>query len=330
MKKEIKELRSYHIAAIILMRYIDGIEITESQSTYYDMLVTEKATGLRFGIEVKFSSFENTKEYQEYIQSLLNIDVNDENNRIPILIMAVNEIQETAKIGFVVGWKFNKAYIYKKPSFVEVTKNSTNKIIDTIKSMDQTIRLLSKQGFKIKKTIDIRCRYHQNNPCQGKIVYLRDFTEQYKMQQKKVVDERERFNRLLNGIPEEEYPSDFLDQTILEMVKQEFHDSSIKSELILFSPELRDLQVLSQNKRSLAEFRIFPNISDLPLEVKQLLDGISIVDFTLELFTVCDIDHVAFENKIFCLSKPFDGWLAIYNSYKEKLSTLHNPSEFFI
>jgi len=84
-------MRSYQIAAIILLRYIDGIEISESQYPYYDLLVTDKTTGLKFGIEVKFSNFERTQEYQSYIQTLSDIDLNDENNRIPILIMAVNE-----------------------------------------------------------------------------------------------------------------------------------------------------------------------------------------------------------------------------------------------
>ena len=330
MKKEIKEMRSYQIAAIILLRYIDGIEISESQYPYYDLLVTDKTTGLKFGIEVKFSNFERTQEYQSYIQTLSDIDLNDENNRIPILIMAVNETKETAKISFVMGWRFDKAYIYEKPSFIEVTKENSGKILDVIKSMDQTIRLLSNQGLKIKKTINITCRGRHGIPCQGLIVYLRDFTDQYKMHQKVIINERERFERLFSGIPEEEYPSDILDQAILEMVRQEFPNSSIKSELILFSSELHDLQVLSQSKRSLVEFRIVPDISDLPPQVNRLLGGISSVDFTLELFTVNHIDYMAFENKRFSLSKSFEGWLEIYNSYKEKLSTLHNPSEFLI
>ena len=329
MKKEIKKMRSYQIAAIILMRYINGIEITESQCIYYDLLVTDKTTGLRFGIEVKFSNFEKTKEYQLYIQSLKSIDFDDEDNRIPILIMAVNEIQETAKIGFVMGWKFNKAYIYEKPSFIEVTEKSSEKILDAIKSMDQTIRLLSNQGLKVKKTINITCIGHHDIPCHGKIVYLRDFTKQYTMHQKEIIDERERFDRLLYGIPEEEYPSDILDQAILEMVQKEFPDSSTKSELILFSSGLRDLQVILQSKCSLVEFQIFPDISDLPPQVNQLLVGISSIVFTLELFTNRN-DYMTFENKRFSLSKSFEGWLEMYNSYKEKLSTLHNPSEFFI
>ena len=329
MKKEIKEMRSYQIAAIILLRYIDGIEISESQYPYYDLLVTDKTTGLKFGIEVKFSNFERTQEYQSYIQTLSDIDLNDENNRIPILIMAVNETKETAKIGFVMGWRFDKAYIYEKPSFIEVTKENSGKILDVIKSMDQTIRLLSNQGLKIKKQLILHAEDAMEFPVKL-IVYLRDFTDQYKMHQKVIINERERFERLFSGIPEEEYPSDILDQAILEMVRQEFPNSSIKSELILFSSELHDLQVLSQSKRSLVEFRIVPDISDLPPQVNRLLGGISSVDFTLELFTVNHIDYMAFENKRFSLSKSFEGWLEIYNSYKEKLSTLHNPSEFLI
>ena len=38
-------MRSYQIAAIILLRYIDGIEISESQYPYYDLLVTDRQLG---------------------------------------------------------------------------------------------------------------------------------------------------------------------------------------------------------------------------------------------------------------------------------------------
>jgi hypothetical protein len=330
MKKEIKEMRSYQIAAIILLRYIDGIEISESQYPYYDLLVTDKTTGLRFGIEVKFSSFERTQEYRSYIQTLSRINLNDENNRIPILIMAVNESKETAKVGFVMGWRFDKAYIYEKPSFIEVTKENSEKILDIIKAMDQTIRLLSNQGLKIKKTINITCKGYHGIPCRGQIVYLRDFTDQYKMYQKVIINERERFERLFYGIPEEEYPSDILDQAIIEMVQQEFPNSSIKSDLLLFSSELRDLQVLSQSKLSLVKFQIIPDVLDLSPEIYELLGATSSIDFNLELFTVSRIDYTTFGNIKFSLSKSSEEWLEMYNNYKGKLSTLHNPSEFFI
>lgn len=56
----------------------------------------------------------------------------------------------------------------------------------------------------------------------------------------------------------------------------------------------------------------------------------SSVDFTLELFTESRIDYMTFENKRFSLSKSFEGWLEMYNNYKRRLSTLHNPSEFLI
>ena len=150
------------------------------------------------------------------------------------------------------------------------------------------------------------------------------------MHQIVIINERERFERLFSGIPEEEYPSDILDQTIIEMVQQEFPNSSIESKLILFSSELCDLQVLSRSKRSLVEFHIVPDVSDFSPEVYKLLDGMSSVDFTLELFTESRIDYMTFENKRFSLSKSFEGWLEMYNNYKRRLSTLHNPSEFLI
>ena len=55
------------------------------------------------------------------------------------------------------------------------------------------------------------------------------------MKPKEVVDEREKYNRLLTGVPEDEYPNDFLDNSIFSMVQQQFPDAQMKSSMMLFS-----------------------------------------------------------------------------------------------
>ena len=50
--------------------------------------------------------------------------------------------------------------------------------------------------------------------CNAEMVYLRDFTPDYKMNPKPVESYLERFQRNLNGQPQDEYPHDLLDDKI--------------------------------------------------------------------------------------------------------------------
>lgn len=211
-----KDIRMLQIAAMILYRNVPNITLVQSNDNAYDILCSSTIDELRFGINVVSSSFSTSNTYEHYLNYLDSIDYSDKNYRIPILLMAVNESTETAMIGIQVGWRFGRPIVFKKPTMRSVTQENADKIINSVKMMDNTIRMLSEHGMKIVKTIAVESIQHNGRAHHAKIVYLRDFTEQYKMKQKIVVDEREKFNRLFNGIPEDEYPNDFLDDSILE------------------------------------------------------------------------------------------------------------------
>ena len=139
------------------------------------------------------------------------------------------------------------------------------------------------------------------------------------MKPKEVVDEREKFSRILKGVPEDEYPNDFLDDLILSMIRQQFPRASMESKLMLFSSELRDIQQLSKCIRLDAEMFVEPNLADIPNIALQLFNGIDFIHF-----------KSAFKYMSLRKTEPLDGWLNTYNEYTKVLKTLHSPTEFFI
>ena len=330
MKNDLKRIRAIQIAAIALTKALPMIRFEQTNGSLFDILATIPSDGLRFGINVVASSFSDTDSYETYLDYLNTVDYSERDNRLPIVIVSVNESSESAKIGIQIGWKFGRPVVFKKPSMVNLTKDNANKIMDAIKMMDETIRILSAHGMKIIKTINISKTEPNGMTHQAKIVYMRDFTDEYKMKPKEIVDEREKFNRLLTGVPEDEYPNDLLDNSILSMVQQQFPDAQMKSSMMLFSSDLRDIQRLSQSTILEAQMYIEPEINEHYAAVLPLLEGIKLVHFEVSIFIEIPICQPFFENLSFAKTVPFNGWLNTYNNYSKALKTLHSPTDFFI
>lgn len=331
MNQQIKEIRTYQIAAISILRYLRGCRIEQVQSPYFDFLVTFDESNLVFGVEVKNSGFQRTSHFQDYLRILEGINVTESENKIPVLLAAVNEEDESVKIGFLLAWQFGKARIYKKPAMVDLNTGNADKILDFVKSMDETIRLLSVHGMKVVKRIKVEHQEGNGRLSFADVVYLRDFTQEYKMHQKEVVDERERMERILHGIPQNEYPDDELDEAIFEKIKDRFPGSRKISDLMLFSTELRNLQLLSRSLCRSFTFSVEPelNMNNAPFVV-QMMNGLDTVRFNVDVFVDVPMDVRFFENQFFEITKPLNGWMNTYKWFSDAVGTLSSPREFFI
>lgn len=331
MNQQIKEIRTYQIAAIAILRNLHGCRIEQVQSQYFDFLVTYEETSLVFGVEVKNSGFLRTKHFQDYLRTLEGINVTERENRIPILLAAVNEEDESVKIGFLMAWQFGKAKIYRKPAMVDLNSSNADKILDFVKSMDETIRILSEHGMKVVKRIRVEHQEANGRLLFGMAEYLRDFTEDYRMHQKEVVDVRERMERLIKGTPQNEYPDDELDRVIFDKIQERFPGSSKISDLLLFSSELRDLQLLSRSKRRSFTFSIEPEIdgNNAPF-VAELMNGVDIVRFSVDVFIDAPMDMHVFDNQSFEIVRPLDGWMNTYKWFSDAVKTMSSPRELFM
>lgn len=329
MRQDVKEIRTMQIACSFLLRNIPNLKLEQVFSNYYDVVATEMETGIRFGIYITSSFFSRSENYARYLNNLKSINLENENNRLPIIIVAVNEKAETAMFGVQFGWKRGKAIIYTKPSMRKISSENTAILMDIIKSMDETIRVLSEESIKVVKKIHLEKRtgllVHR-----AEIVYLRDFTQEYKMYQKEVVDERERFERSTYGRPQIKYPEDFLDEIIYNAVLKEYPDARKSNSLLLFSTNLGELQEYSRYTKLTSYIRVKPDIDVLPQELLPILEGVKLLCISQDLFVNFPPDVDNFKNSNFEIAIPFKTWLNSYIELKSKLTSIHSPTEFFI
>lgn len=201
MKKEIKDTLRIRIAANILYRINQGFQLERINSDIYDFTALSPMDGLRFAIKVGSSTFTESVAFSEYVDLLSSRSFEEDDEQIPIVLMCVNESTEEARMGFVVGWKFFNPVIYKKVAFQTVNGQNWTAFVDNVKAMDSVIRLLSENTISVVKRIWINEIDQGGRHHGAEIIYLRKFTNNYKMQQKEVSDEKERFDRILHGIP---------------------------------------------------------------------------------------------------------------------------------
>lgn len=329
-KVEYKNWRTVQIAASILYKYYKNVTITQYSSSLFDLIVQDQETGLSFAVKVKNSKFEESNAYQSYIDEILKLQQNDGNAHVPLLLMLVNEVEESARIGFQIAWIHDKVVICKKVSMLSVNQANMLKVLDHIKAMDDTIRILSTYGMKIVKNIELIFNDSNSTPHFAKMVYLRDFTERYKMYNRVVRDERERFERLVNEVPEGDYPEDELDKYIKKAVCEKYPDSQFKSSTMILSTELRDLQQLSKYPfRSKASFVIVPDVNSMDNVVISALSGMSMPSFSLDIFVSSSVGNSYFQDLSFKCRLPVEGLPKKFEDLNNAKKTLHSPTEFF-
>ena len=328
--KEQKEWRMVQIAATLLYRYFGNISIESSANPIYDLLVKyNDGTDLRFGVNVKSSTFVSSKTYDDIIARLAKENFSNEGSNVPVLLLCVNESQETARFAFQIGWRYGRPRIYKDVELRTLNKANAEKCLEIIKSMDDVIRVLSANDMNVCKKITISKTFGEIQE-HADILYLRKLSPNYKMRQKEIVTQKESFDRLLHGIPEEEYPSDLLDESIFKAIQARYPDAKCRSKTILLSAELKDLQFYEGSHMSNVYVRITPDVSTIPQGLLGVLNGIEAITIQLQVFVMGIFNVKAFDNEGFTISLPFEGWMNAYMQLKEQMNSLHNISDYFI
>lgn len=328
--KDQKGWRMVQIAATLLYRYFGNISIESSLNPIYDLLVKyNDGTKLQFGVNVKSSTFVNSKTYEDLITGLARESFSNEGSKVPVILLCVNESQETARFAFQIGWRYGRPRIYKDVELRTLNKANAEKCLEIIKSMDDVIRVLSANDMNVCKKISISKTFGQIHE-HADILYLRRFSPNYKMRQKEIVTQKESFERLLHGIPEEEYPSDLLDETIFKAIQNSYPDAECRSKTILLSTELKDLQYYEGSHMSNVYVRIMPDISTIPQGLLGILNGIEAITVQLQIFVMGLFNVEAFDNECYSVNMPFEGWMNSYMQIKEQMSSLHDISDYFI
>ena len=319
-------LAGINIAEYEIIKNCGEVLIEKKPTALYDWLVKDNAQGLFWGVCVVSHTFTRMKAYEEYLDVLYQTDFYNERNRVPIVMLAVHQSTRRVTFGFQVVWHHGKATIYNNVKFRELTYRSWGSALDNLLSMDDVIRVLNQNNLriikhlKVSKTVDGE-RYFAD------VIYLRSLTRDYRMADKEVVDQKEQFNRFVFGIPENEYPSDELDEWIEEIIGAKYQIEKKKSSLLLFTTELRDLQVYRTNYHRIDVLLLFEldlnDLSQVPTGAYvSIRSGLEIycTNSLVEGVFGCDVPPKLFS---------WNEWVEKYAEIKKMLSTYSVLSSVF-
>ena len=331
MKASDIEWRIEQIACTILYRCFDNISIDKTPDWgLLDLLVRfNDGTDLKFGVIVK-KAFDNLPNSIDRLVNMLNkVDYTQAVNQIPIVLLAVDEPTESAKIAFLVGWRFGKPRIYKNFELRNLNQKTADICLQIIKSMDDVIRILSVDDLNVLKKITFSKKLADNRVQQAEVLYLRKLSSTYRMSQKEVVEEKERFERLLKGTPEEDYPQDELDELILESVKKQFKNAKVRSKLMLLSTELDDLQSYRDVHCVHTNLLVSPDLTSLPEIALSMLDGLELFSVGIDIFVENIFYQEAFDGVSFEKEEPLEGWLKKVTEWNRLKGTMRSITEYF-
>jgi hypothetical protein len=252
------------IAALKLYRVLPNVKVAFADNELFDLLITDEFDRFTFAAKVGSTKMFDTDEYKGFIAKVGSLKI--DSIKYPIIAISVNETTEDVKIGILTSIRFNSIRIVNKPMMVSITQENALILYDNVKAMDSVIRNLHSTNWGVIKNyaINIQCKDRRLDTAH--VIYLRPFSNNYKMKQVKISNEKEKFKRLFFGIPEEEYPSDIFDAVIDKGLKQLYPDAQIskKSSLLLFNTELDDLkvQISTYAKPIDLEFIIEPNVDE--------------------------------------------------------------------
>lgn len=324
------EWRIEQIAITILYRNFRNITISQTQAGICDFIVSyNDGTGLRFGVFVKKDSHLFSECHQHIIQKLEQANLFLEENKMPVIALYIDEFTETAKIAFLVGWRFGEPHIYRDFELRNLNEKSADICLQIIKSMDRVIRLLSSDDLNVLKRITFGKKISDGRIQHAEILYLRKLTLNYKMKQNKVVDERQRLERLIKGTPEVEYPKDDLDRMIFESIDNKFIGAKVKSSLLLFSTELEDLQHYKKLHCHHTTLLISPNTNNLSIIEMSMLNGLDLFSVNLDVYVENMFYCNAFDSVSFEKEEPLEGWLTKLKEWKMMKETMRPISLFF-
>lgn len=127
----------------------------------------------------------------------------------------------------------------------------------------KTIKMLDFQDWKIMKELNIvsQTSYDQEIVI-GVIAYLRNIHKDYYL---KNDPEPNEFLRLLNYPKQELFPQDYLDEIILNSIKDKYPKSFVRNTEISFDSDEEKIKIITQVPKHTARFEVRPNFSQVDL-----------------------------------------------------------------
>lgn len=306
------EMLRIRIAAMKFYGNIPNIRIEIIGSDYWDLLITFINEDLKFAVKVGGSTFTNSNSYNKYVDFLRRQYASAD--QIPIIVACVNESTEEMSVGFILRWKLNQVVLYSKPGLAALTPRTSTILKDNVMSMDNTIRILDNNNLCVKKHVIIRGVFPTDPYCDIHLIYLRKFSENYRMKEVRISSDLERFHRYLQDIPQNEYPEDEFDNYIKSSIRENWPDASLRivnSQFIL-NVDLRELHNSLSNypSQSRLNFLIEPAVEEMEIPFEHVFRAYK-WNFTLYYSQTID-ESLLCEDTIICRI-PMINWESFYS-----------------
>lgn len=318
-KNDLKEWRAEQIASVLIYRYCEGIKIEKSDNPLFDLLVTSIDNEPILAIEVGGKYVEGAQTYSHYIDTLKKSIYSLDAPRYPIASMWVNEEMETANIAFLYIIERYGPIFVSTPDYISVDEVNMPKFLDRAKAkLENKINVLDSHNWKFVKKLNITKDIAGQGEVLGTIVYLRDFSPNYK-------------------IDDNKYPHDELDTIILEFAKSNFKWIGGEENILIETAELKKLMEYKNYHSVEAEIRIIPDTSVIPNEFLKFINGIELKKFNIEIYCLLPNETQAFGNsgmtKVLRVSDKMEKflpkWITKLSELNKMLSSMHPVSEIW-
>lgn len=164
------------------------------------------------------------------------------------------------QFGLLVWWEFNRAFVNRSIAWKNISDENIELLTCHVRAVHNYIRVLPEKLLRVKKTIKLNHRDFYGD----EIIYFRQFTDGYRMRTSSHLTDEERRNRLITGTPEEEYPSDVLDELIFQTIAKEFPEAEKQTSLLLFDTDLLKMRNRTGEKIESLTIYVLTSTSSCP------------------------------------------------------------------
>lgn len=323
MRENIDKIREINLVGAALLQLDADLKLKVAVSSSIDLLVELPVDGSRFAILTWPSRDFQSKEFADAIVTI-------ENNLeliegLPLYVASYDEVKGLM-IELLVKWDFGESIINWNPVLKLLNTQSLGMFYDDVRRQDSQIRILQDKNLRVIKSIPLHVD-RNGISCDALFMYLREFTQSYKMNPKPVLNYIERFNRNLNGQPQDEYPHDYLDDSILAAINTVYPDAKFEDSLLVTNTEYRNLLRYRNFQHDFVEIRFLPDLSEIPVEMYPIFEKFEGVIIKFDIYMLLRPNANAFSNEGFELHFPLNGWLNTLNTIVSQLQTFHKVSD---
>lgn len=258
------------------------------------------------------------------------------NLRCVVLHEKMEELIKRPLPTYIAGVDINNGKVYICPAFSNPEAYVSSIPVTHLLSMDEydaTMETLSllKQDV-INYWVGINYSQSKNQFVSGSFVYLRDLSQSYKLrEQDKAKDYKKRFYQLFNGISQDHYPKDELDDIILDAIQSIAREVNVKNNLIVTDTELRNFAIKFNQLNNITahiNFLLDLDYSSINEANRKFINDLMPTSLPISLFAMTDTSLKTIVNMPLDYRLNIDIFVTTVQSINNLRQTYHLATEF--